>query len=230
MSAPLRTLVVEDDPAIARITAAFASAHPGIEVVATIGTVAEALTHLAAIAPDLVLLDVHLPDGNGLDLLREIRATGDRRTEVVLLTAASDLASVRRARAGGVRHYLVKPFRSEDLRQRLDLVVADWAAAPGTDGPLSQDAVDRLLGPGSAAMPVLPKGLSPGTLELVRAAVDAQERTAIDIAAIAGLSRVSARRYLDHLVRVGEVHQSARFGTSGRPVHLYARTGPAATA
>lgn len=226
MTTPLRTLVIEDDPAIARITAAFASAHPGIEVVATIGTVAEARTHLEAIAPDLVLLDVYLPDGNGLDLLRDLRAIGDRRTEVILLTAASDLESVRRARAGGVEHYLVKPFRSEDLRQRLDRVVTDWGVVPDSDGPLSQDAVDRLLRPGGTVAPALPKGLSPGTLALVSAAVDGTERTAVEIAAIAGLSRVSARRYLDHLVRCGEVHQGARFGSSGRPVHLYARGVP----
>ncbi|GAA2039004.1 response regulator [Agromyces tropicus] len=219
---PVTVLIVDDDPAVARVNRAFVDAVPGFAVVAEAHTGAEALRAVARHRPDLVLLDVYLPDLGGLDVLRRIRAAGDE-VEVVAVTAARDLETVRRARLLGVRHYLVKPFSRTSLVKRLDEVrrglIADRA---GPAGELDQGAVDRLLGSALDAQ-VLPKGLSAITLERVEADLSSREddASAAEIAEALGMARVSARRYLEHLVAVGAAQVAPRYGGAGRPEHRY---------
>ncbi|WP_353829011.1 response regulator [Agromyces sp. SYSU T0242] len=221
----LRVVIVDDDLAVARVNRAFVDAVPGFTVVAEAHTGSEALRAVARHRPDLVLLDVYLPDLGGLDVLRRLRAIGDD-VEVVAVTAARDLDTVRRARQLGVRHYLVKPFSRASLAKRLDEVrrglLADRVEVAAE---LDQGAVDRLLGTAVAAPP-LPKGLSPITLDRVEADLAACEvdASAAEIAESVGMSRVSARRYLEHLVAVGAADVAPRYGTAGRPEHRYRMT------
>jgi response regulator of citrate/malate metabolism len=166
---------------------------------------------------------VYLPDLGGLDVLRRLRADGDD-VEVIAVTAARDLETVRRARLLGVRHYLVKPFSGASLAERLDDVrrnIAADRALPGTT--LDQRAVDRVLGIPSKRDAALPKGLSSASLERVAAELAAREgdASAAEIAGALGMSRVSARRYLEHLVGTGAALVAPRYGTAGRPEHRY---------
>ncbi|MFC9917918.1 response regulator [Agromyces binzhouensis] len=215
-------LIVDDDLAVARINRAFVDAVPGFSVVGEAHTGAEAIRAVGRLRPDLVLLDVYLPDLGGLDVLRRIRAAGDD-VEVVAVTAARDLETVRRARLLGVRHYLVKPFSRTSLVKRLEEVrrglIADRADSTGY---LDQGAVDRLLGASLDAQS-LPKGLSAITLERVEADLSSRpgDASAAEIAEAVGLARVSARRYLEHLVSIGAAQVAPRYGSAGRPEHRY---------
>ncbi|MFC9559223.1 response regulator [Agromyces sp. NPDC056965] len=219
----LRVVIVDDDFAVAQVNRAFVDARPGFTVVAEAHTGAEALAAIELHRPQLVLLDVYLPDLGGIDVLRRLRADDDD-VEVIAVTAARDLDTVRRARQLGVRHYLVKPFSGAALGERLDEVrrgiVAD-SAMPGA--ALDQRAVDQMLGGASTRRAVLPKGLSPVSLERVAAQLAACEAdaSAAEIAESLGMSRVSARRYLEHLVSRGVAEVSPRYGNAGRPEHRY---------
>jgi len=170
-----------------------------------------------------VLLDVYLPDRSGLDVLRALRAPGHHHVDVIAITADKDVETLREALQGGVIHYLVKPFQFSAFREKLESYVAMRARLAQVQ-ELDQDEVDRIYGLLRSDSTVsLPKGLSPTTLALVVRAVRAatEDVSAVDIARATGISRVTSRRYLDHLARSGAVGISMRYGSSGRPEHRY---------
>lgn len=224
----IRVVIVDDDFAVAHVNRAFVDAQPGFTVVAEAHTGAEALAAVELHRPQLVLLDVYLPDLGGLDVLRRLRAAGDD-IEVIAVTAARDLETVRKARLLGVRHYLVKPFSGASLGERLGEVrrgIDADRAAPGTS--LDQRAVDQFLGAAAARHATLPKGLSSASLARVAQRLE-ECRTDVSAAELAeslGMSRVSARRYLEHLVLTGVAVVAPRYGSAGRPEHRYRMPAP----
>ena len=225
MTLPIRVLVVDDDFAVAQLHRQFVDAHDKFEVVAEVHTGAAALDAIDRLDPDLVLLDVYLPDFSGLEVLNRLRVESARYTEVIAVTAARDLSSVRQARANGVRHYLVKPFTAAALRERLDEVARshDALGSVRRAESLSQNAVDDLILGTHQSRALPPKGLSVATLQLVTTTLSdaSTDLSASEVAEIIGMSRVGARRYLEHLVRVGTAIVEPRYGATGRPVHRY---------
>lgn len=219
----LDVLVVDDDFMVARIHTQFVERTPGFRVVGVASTGQAALDDIARLRPDLVLLDVHLPDVTGIEVLRRLRAGGDD-TGVLVVTAAREADTVRAAAAGGAAHYLVKPFDYDDLRVRLEAFRAAHAAlASGAPG---QDDIDAVFGGSAAPAPAapLPKGLSPETADAVEAALVADgELSATECAEAVGISRVSARRYLEHFVARGSVTVRLQYGGAGRPERRYRR-------
>jgi len=212
----IRVLIVEDDFRVAEIHRAYVQRLEGFTVVAEAHNALEALRLAEESRPDLVLLDVYLPDRSGLEVLRALHAPGRHPVDVIAITADKDVETLREALQGGVIHYLVKPFPFESyvaMRARIAQVKE-----------LDQDEVDRIYGTlRSESSSSLPKGLSPTTLALVVRAVRAatEDVSAVDIARATGISRVTSRRYLDHLARSGAVAISMRYGSSGRPEHRY---------
>ena len=214
-------LIVDDDFMVAKVHSAFVAALDGFAVVGTAATGAQALTEVARLRPDLVLLDVYLPDMTGLEVLRRLRAGGSS-ADVFVISAARDVESIRSALHGGVLHYLVKPFDRQTFENRL----RDYAAMRGELAGLDvagQGDVDRVFGGGrraAAVRTVTPKGITPETLELVRAALAAageQGLSASECSERTGLARVSARRYLEQLVAEQQADVRQRYGTAGRP-------------
>jgi response regulator of citrate/malate metabolism len=228
----LRVLVVDDDFMVARIHGRFVEQTDGFEVVGTARTGGEALELAAALQPDLVLLDVHLPDLSGLEVLERLRGQSreqGRDVAVVMVTAERGAAAVRAALHGGAMQYLVKPFEYDDLADRLRRVAATLATLPGGGGggheeEVDQATIDRAFGAGpQGVVPQgLPKGLSPETADLVlEAARAAGEISASETADAVGLSRVTARRYLEHFVDIGTAEVRLQYGGTGRPERRY---------
>ncbi|KAA1418865.1 response regulator [Nocardioides humilatus] len=226
----IRVLIVDDDFMVARIHTAFVERTAGFEVAGTARTGGEALDLVASLDPDIVLLDVHLPDLSGLEVLERLRARGSG-VAVVMVTAERGAAAVRAALHGGAMQYLVKPFEADDLADRLRQVAAALASLPADDGevPVDQAAIDHAFGAGRASVDVpvvLPKGLSPETADLVLAAArQAGEISASEAAEAVGLSRVTARRYLEHFVDTGAAEVRLRYGGTGRPERRYRVAG-----
>jgi response regulator of citrate/malate metabolism len=221
----IRVLVVDDDFMVARIHARFVERTEGFEVVGTAHTGADALELAGQVLPDLVLLDVHLPDMSGLEVLERLRGQG-QDVAVVMVTAERGAAAVRSALHGGALQYLVKPFEYDDLADRLRRVAETLASLPADNGEghVDQATIDQVFA-GRAGVDVplsLPKGLSPETAELVLdAAREAGEISASEAAEVLGLSRVTARRYLEHFVDTGAAEVRLRYGGSGRPERRY---------
>ncbi|MFI6294756.1 response regulator [Nonomuraea sp. NPDC050790] len=215
-------LVVDDDFMVARINGTFVDQVDGFRVIGTAHTGKEALAAAETLHPDLVLLDLYLPDVFGLDVITHLRAR-QVDCDVIVISAARELDTVRRAARHGVTSYLLKPFDLADLRTRLERYRAQRGAGLAEVAGCQAD-VDRVLaGGGPARAPALPKGLSVETAELVRQALRGSDESlsATECAELVGLSRVSARRYLEHFMTTGQVDVTLKYGVTGRPERRY---------
>ncbi|MGN6161167.1 MAG: response regulator [Marmoricola sp.] len=230
----VRTLVVDDDFRVAAIHAAYVERVEGFSVVGTVHTAGDAIDAIRSQKPDLVLMDVYLPDSNGLHVMQTVTtdcvAAGEEAPDFIVITAARDVGSVRTAMQLGAAYYVVKPFGFASLRERLESYanLRKHLSALGTTA--RQADVDQLFGmlrPSPDAMPAPPKGHSAPTLELVRNAVAAaaEDVSAAEVAETVGISRATAQRYLTFLARHGLVRLQLRYGSTGRPEHRYQATG-----
>ena len=214
-------LVVDDDFMVAEIHRKFVDHVDGFTAVGAARTGGEALEMAAALQPDLILLDVYLPDMTGLEVLQRLRSAGDP-VGVIMITAARELDTVSGALDGGAADYLIKPFEFPQLRGKLESFAAR-ADALASVGGANQSLIDSLFG-GANGAPVdqpLPKGLGAVTGRLVLTAVrDTGEVSAAECAELVGISRVSARRYLEHFLGAGSLELRLQYG-AGRPERRY---------
>lgn len=244
----IRVLVVDDDAGARALHGRFVATAPGFTVVSTVGTGEDAVRRIRAGGIDLVLLDMRLPDISGIEVLRRVRALDAPAPDIFIISSARDQLTVRQALAAHIDGYLIKPFTREALRDRLTLYRDERRARERDlcEHALSQGEIDRLLSagqlghvrstadfaaePGTGGHPVspqhtsspLPKGLSALTLLKVREALDPlTARTAVEVAGLCGISRATARRYLDFLVGDGAIDLAHRYGRRGRPEVLY---------
>lgn len=223
-----KVLVVDDDFMVADVHRRLVEREPGFTVVGVAHTAADALRAVTASAPDLVLLDLYLPDRSGLDVLAALRVSG-APCDVVVITAARDLESVRAVMRLGGLHYLIKPFDSDALRAELLRVAQLRRTTASLDAAasMSQTDVDHAFAALRTPTPTLPKGLSAVTLNAVNAALAVGgDHSSVDVALAVGVSRASARRYLEHLVTIGLADLSLRYGATGRPEHRYQSIPP----
>lgn len=208
--ADLTVLVIDDDFRVANMHAGIVGALPGFTVVETVTTLAAA----RRVAPvDLALVDVYLPDGSGVDFVREL--AGD----AMMLTAATEAHTIRAAIAAGALSYLVKPFQPAELAARLagyaryrKILATPTLSAAAVDAAL--DALRPKLAPApNAAAPPNP------TKKFVLEALHGSDRplSAAEVAEAIGVSRATAQRYLATLASSGEVTIGLRYGTTGRP-------------
>ncbi|MCO7219131.1 response regulator [Klenkia sp. PcliD-1-E] len=214
----LAVLVVEDEPVAGEAHRLHVDRTPGFRCVGVAGTGRAAWEALGRTGVDLVLLDMNLPDTHGTELLRRLRAAG-RDVDVLAVTSARELATVRAAAAHGVVGYLLKPFTGAALRERLTVYAQHRAVLRAEGDVTGQDAVDRALEHVRPARPApLPKGMGRETLDAVVAAVRAGDGvSAGEAAEVIGASRITARRYLEHLADAGLVSRQPRYGGAGRP-------------
>lgn len=222
---PICVLVVDDDYRVAGIHAAYVERTDGFQVVGQANTASEALEQAASYRPDLVLMDIYLPDGNGLEVVRKL-SEQQQSPDVIVISAARDLAAIRTAMQLGALHYLVKPFGYQALADRLTAYrtlrcyLEELGEAP------EQAEVDRLFAilrsPSPQSEPP-EKGHSAPTLELVRDTVRAcsVDVSAAEVAERVGISRATAQRYLTYLERHEVVVLHLRYGATGRPEHRY---------
>jgi two-component system CitB family response regulator len=220
----VRTLIVDDDFMVVRVHRAYTERVPGFEVVGVAHTGQEALVAVERLQPDLVVLDIYLPDMSGLEVLQELRR---RRTalDAIMVTAAKDVESLRSAMAGGALRYIVKPFNFERFRETLQSYQR-FIGRRSELGEIEQEDVDRLyaaMGSPSTEEAPLPKNLNRPTLELVVRWLQQQTETvsAQDVADGTGVSRGTARRYLEYLEGKGRAVLELRYGSAGRPEHRY---------
>jgi response regulator of citrate/malate metabolism len=226
----ISVLVVEDDPIAAEAHRSYVGRVPGVEVAGVFECGRDALRFLGKHAVDVVLLDFNLPDLYGLEVCRALRAAGCP-ADVIAVTSARDLGTVRTAVSQGIVQYLLKPFTFRSLRDKLERYAEYREKLAGDGVAAGQSEVDRAF----AALRgidrgTLPTGLADETLEAVartlQGAAAGVGLSAGEVAQRCGISRVTARRYLEHLAESGAASREPRYGGTGRPELEYRWTRP----
>jgi two-component system CitB family response regulator/two-component system response regulator DcuR len=223
----IQVLIVEDDLRISELHHRFTEKMPGFVVVGIANTLADAQEMAEVLSPDLVLLDLFFPEGNGMDLLRRLRA-GALPIDVILITAAREITSLQNALRSGVFDYIVKPVFLPRFQEALEKY-QKYFERVRSGGAVDQTDVDRLLGAqqgrGNEHLKT-PKGIDALTLRKVRQAFSCPTEMSISAEELAeqiGVSRSTARRYLEHLVSEGVLSADLMYGVVGRPERRYFR-------
>jgi response regulator of citrate/malate metabolism len=221
----IRTLIVEDDFRVADIHAAYVSRVAGFEVIGKVHTSATAYDFILTHKPDLVLLDLYLPDEHGLELFSRLQQLPrGSKMDVFIITAARDSQSVRDALQLGAANYIVKPFTHLQLAERL-LAYRAARNRLSDSREISQEEVDRVSVLMRGAKIDLYRGdnsKNPTTdsiLKFIEATVEPV--SASDISSALGLSRATAQRYLSQLVESRMLELELQYGTTGRPIHKF---------
>lgn len=217
----MHVLVVDDDFRVASIHRQYVERIAGLEVVGEAYNGQQALELMDSLLPDVVLMDIYLPDISGLEVMRR---AGHLPIDFVTITAARDVETLRSALRYGSLHYLVKPFTFPMLQEKLGQL-RSWRTELANTTINGQAEVDRLVSAlrSESSQRQLPKGLCDVTMTMIERVVNdaAGEVTALDVSRVSGVSRVTARRYLDFLNRQGRVRIRSQYGSAGRPVHMY---------
>ncbi|WP_243974038.1 response regulator [Vibrio natriegens] len=223
MKTATRVMIIEDDLAIAELHHKYLSQLSGLEVVGIATTRMEAEMQLEILKPDLLLMDVYLPDGTGLEILNTLRAK-NQTCDVILITAARDVDTLQTAMRGGVVDYLLKPI----MFPRLEVALKKYLAQRerfDVAGSLDQSQVDKMFQSNSISetgAKRLPKGIDSVTLDKIRDLFPGEEMlTADEAGEKIGASRTTARRYLEYLISSGELEADLNYGTVGRPERCY---------
>lgn len=211
--ADINVLIVDDDFRVANLHAGIVGAVPGFTVVATANSIGAARDAVRSAAIDLALVDVYLPDGSGIDFVRELRC------DAMVLSAAVEGNTVRQALIAGALSYLVKPFANAALVSRLTAYARYRRLLHGDElTPAEVDAALESLRPSASAPPRSATPSSPTkqiVLEAIRNAPSPM--SSAEVAVAVGISRATAQRYLASLVGGAELEMRLRYGTTGRP-------------
>lgn len=228
----IRVVVIEDDPMVQQINRTFIEQVPAFEVVGVAANGVEGIKLVSELAPDLVIMDVFMPIQDGIKTLKQLRA-GKEAVDVIVITAANDKPTIQTMLRYGAMDYIIKPFQFERIQQALENF-REFRNQLHREGMASQSEVDQLLFrkatepsresmDGMLEFDVLPKGLHAVTLEQIvrQLGKSAEAQSAEEVAERVGIARVTARRYLDYLVKLGHVQLAVIYGGVGRPTNRY---------
>ena len=222
----IRVLIIEDDPMVAEFNKRYLQEVKGFTLAGIVHTVMAALEYLKFEQVDLILLDVYMPGGTGLDLLRYIREK-NILSDVILITAASDKENIQTALRYGAVDYLIKPFEFERFNQALIQYKEKYHFFANNQVLRQVDLDGRILSTDqkllSESIDDLPKGLTSSTLESILNVIQSKDNSQFstdEISEITLISRVSVRKYLKYLSTLGVLEETLTYGI-GRPGYLY---------
>ncbi len=225
---PVKVLVVDDDFMIARVHAKFIDSKGSYQVVGITYNAEQTLEAVEQHQPDLLVLDVYLPDRSGLEILREVRSR-EVPCDVIFITAAKELGVVEDGFRLGIFDYLIKPFNLERLGASLQKYL-EFKSRLSTSVSVDQEVVDNLRkirAAGSAARALNESGVDIRTLQRIQNCLKSVDQacSAEEVAHLAGVSRSTARTYLDYLVEKNIAVEELLYGAVGRPRRLFRMLG-----
>ncbi|KOS69644.1 regulator [Lysinibacillus contaminans] len=229
----IHVLLIEDDPMVREVNRQFIERIEGFKLVGYAGNGIEGLEKVKDLKPDLVFMDIFMPEQDGMVTLGKIREE-HLVVDVIAVTAANDMPTIQRILHLGVYDYIMKPFTFERIEQTLKNYQA-YKIKMKDMQDLTQHDLDHLMQqrlPELQTSPVasqkieieeLPKGFNRATLDKVLAYIEESKKavSAEDVANYIGTARVTARRYLDFLEKQSKLKVDIQYGNVGRPIHRY---------
>lgn len=224
----IKVLIVEDDPMVAEFNKRYLSQIEGFELVAIANSFKTAVSAVEKNDIDLILLDIFMPGMNGLDLLAHIRKI-NKEIDVILITAACDMGTIKKAMHYGAVDYLIKPFEFERFNASLR-AYSETQSFINERNTLNQQELDQhIFNKELITVPELPKGLDKNTLKNVWTNIQKigdKTFSTEEIAKIVGISRVSMRKYLEFLKHIEILSMQVEYGSIGRPIYRYKCINP----
>ena len=227
----LRVLIIDDDIRIAEIHRRYVEKTQGFEVVGIANNLEDAQSQLDVLEPDLLLLDIFFPEGNGLEFLKKARMH-NQQVDVIPITAAKEVHLFNEALHGGVFDYILKPVVFERFQATLERYKQTKNQLSNID-QLNQSEVDIALQTVRSGdlreFQELPKGIDRLTLEKVQhvfSSLQGSGLTSEEVASQIGASRTTVRRYLEYLVSQIILDVDVSYGGVGRPERRYFRKQP----
>lgn len=221
----IHVLIVEDDAMVAEINKKYTEAVEGYVVDGLVFNGSEAIAQIERLKPDVVILDNYLPETTGLEILQALRSQ-DKPIDIIMITAADDVQTVKKAVRQGVIAYITKPFKFDRYRAVLE-AYRDNRLRIKEKERFNQDEIDEMIAVGSGRTNQepgdMPKNFNSQTRDLIINFLVGQSEasSAEQVAATVGVSRVTARRYLEYMLEQGQVVRSLDYLTVGRPVHRF---------
>ncbi|OLN21249.1 two-component system response regulator [Domibacillus antri] len=218
----IKVLLIEDDLMVQEVNKEFINRVEGFEIIGLAANGEEGMELIRTLSPDLVIVDLYMPLMDGLETLHHLRKEG-HRVDVIAITAASDMDTVRQVIRHGAFDYIMKPFKFERIKQALENY-RSFRKRLSDKGSISQRELDDILFQKDHDAPDdLPKGLNAVTLEKITAYLTEMDQpvSAEEVAEGVGTARVTARRYLDYLEKRGKVQIDIQYGGIGRPMNRY---------
>jgi len=221
---PISVILIEDDPMIQQVNRQFIEKVNGFHVIGTAGNGIEGMKLVKQLKPDLVLMDIFMPEQNGMKTLQKLRES-ELNVDVITVTAATEMKTIRQILQLGVYDYIMKPFTFERMKQTLENYM-HFKEKINRKKELTQVELDELIHPQYISIQEakdLPKGLNGSTLDKIISYIKKQDMSisAEEVANGVGLARVTARRYLDYLEKQQKVVIDIQYGSVGRPVNQY---------
>lgn len=222
-----RVLIVEDDPMVLSINQRYLQKIPNFMVAGTADSYEHAIQLTSQYFYDLILVDIHLKSGNGLDLLKTWRKR-EYPAEIIMITAASQQEALRISKHYGVTDYILKPFQFKRFKQSIELFQQNQQLL-SSNSVLTQKEIDSLHHSDPLSISEiemenkLEKGLTQTTLDLIVSLIQQQKAgfTVSDITQATELSHVSVRKYLHYLESTQQIEMRLEYGTVGRPTSVY---------
>jgi two-component system, CitB family, response regulator CitT len=222
----IKAAIAEDDFRVADLHEKFLNRFEELEVVGKALNAKQTIEILEQKKPDLLLLDIYMPDQLGSDLLPVIRQQY-KHVDIIMITAATDKEILEKALHYGVEYFLVKPVKIEHFQQIIGEYLNKYQLMQ-TKQEIDQDFVDRIFKRTSSPITfnkesTLPKGVDDITLSKVRSVLENSTigLSAEQVSAQIGASRTTARRYLEYLISVQECRAEVIYGVVGRPERRY---------
>jgi two-component system response regulator DctR len=217
-----RVLLIEDDPMVQEINKQFVEQVDGFTVVGSASNGKTGIDFIKKEKPDLALIDIYMPNQDGITTIKQIRSKG-LDTDVIAITAASDIETVRHVLRLGAIDYIMKPFKFERIKQAL-MNYQTYQLKLKEKESITQQELDTLLfQQNKQEQKHIPKGLNALTLEKIISYLKEQNQaiSAEEVAEGIGIARVTARRYLEYMEQTGAVKIQIEYGGIGRPINRY---------
>ncbi|MFF1817956.1 response regulator [Kribbella sp. NPDC058245] len=196
----VRVVVADDQTVVRDGLVTLLKLLPGIDVVAAASDGAEAVRMVAEHNPDVLLVDLRMPNVDGVEATRQVR-TEYPQTEVVVLTTYSDDDSVLSALRAGARGYLTKDADAESIGRAIE------AAAAG-QSILDADVQRRLIEGAAAAPKPVVTGLTPRELDVLRLIAEGLSNT--EIARQLYVSEATVKTHINHLFAKANLRDRAQ--------------------
>lgn len=215
-------LIIEDDPMVALINKSYINLIKDLNYLGCVTQEKELIDILNTEKIDLIILDVYLPDKNGLEILKNLRSNG-RLVDVIMVTAANSREEIKTAFAYGVVDYLVKPFEFDRFSEAIKKYMSRDKILDECK-ELVQKEIDHICCFEQHEKPGLPKGLQEKTLEKVVKVLQGQNSktwTLREISCETNISNVTIKKYMDYLESINRVKATPFYGNVGRPEYNY---------